>query len=326
MMDNSMIVALKDIVVDFDGEPHFNGLYLDIHDKEFVTLAGPFGLRENDDAPRHRRVRGAEIGQMFFLTGRDITRLPPYKRQVNTVFQKYALFPHLNVFENVAFGLRLQESWTKERSDSPVHGDAGAGQPARASNGATRPRSPAGSSSGWPSRGRWSTIPRCCCWTSRWARWTSSCARICRIELKRIQQSTGDHLYLRHPRPGGSPVHVRHRGGHGRAGDIQQIGTPQDIYNEPQQRLCGGFYRREQHPGRRDACRTSAWRFAGQEVHLRGQGLWQPESRWMWWCGRRISRWWSPAFRASLTGVVENVIFKGVHYEMHVRHAQATSG
>ncbi len=51
---------------------------------------------------------------MFFLTGRDITRLPPYKRQVNTVFQKYALFPHLNVYENVAFGLRLQKLDEKE--------------------------------------------------------------------------------------------------------------------------------------------------------------------------------------------------------------------
>ena len=65
---------------------------------------------------------------MSFLTGKDITRLPPYKRQVNTVFQKYALFPHLNVFENVAFGLRLQKVDEKEIAPR-VPGDAGAGGP-----------------------------------------------------------------------------------------------------------------------------------------------------------------------------------------------------
>ena len=80
-MNNSVIVSLRDIVVEFDGQRILDGLNLDIHDKEFVTL----------------------------LEGEDITGVPPYKRPVNTVFQKYALFPHLNVFENVAFGLRLKK-------------------------------------------------------------------------------------------------------------------------------------------------------------------------------------------------------------------------
>ena len=107
-MDNSIIVALKNIVVDFDGEPILTGLSLDIHDKEFVTLLGPSGCGKTTTL----RVIGGFVeprsGNVFFA-GRDITRLPPYKRQVNTVFQKYALFPHLNVFENVAFGLRLKK-------------------------------------------------------------------------------------------------------------------------------------------------------------------------------------------------------------------------
>lgn len=112
-MDNSIIVALKNIVVDFDGEPILTGLSLDIHDKEFVTLLGPSGCGKTTTL----RVIGGFVeprsGNVFFA-GRDITRLPPYKRQVNTVFQKYALFPHLNVFENVAFGLRLQKLDEKE--------------------------------------------------------------------------------------------------------------------------------------------------------------------------------------------------------------------
>ena len=107
-MDNSIIVALKNIVVDFDGEPILTGLSLDIHDKEFVTLLGPSGCGKTTTL----RVIGGFVeprsGNVFFA-GRDITRLPPYKRQVNTVFQKYALFPHLNVFDNIAFGLRLKK-------------------------------------------------------------------------------------------------------------------------------------------------------------------------------------------------------------------------
>ena len=91
------IVSLKNIVVDFDGEPVLTGLSLDIHDKEFVTFLGPSGCGKTTTL----RVIGGFVqpksGNVFF-NGKDITGLPPYKRQVNTVFQKYALFPHLNVF------------------------------------------------------------------------------------------------------------------------------------------------------------------------------------------------------------------------------------
>lgn len=112
-MDNSVIVSLKDIVVDFDGETVLDGLNLDIHDKEFVTFLGPSGCGKTTTL----RVIGGFIepksGNVFF-NGKDITSLPPYKRQVNTVFQKYALFPHLNVYDNVAFGLRLKKVDEKE--------------------------------------------------------------------------------------------------------------------------------------------------------------------------------------------------------------------
>ncbi|MEG1991622.1 MAG: ATP-binding cassette domain-containing protein, partial [Christensenella sp.] len=112
-MDDSVIVALQNIKVDFDDEPVLTGLSLNIHDKEFVTLLGPSGCGKTTTL----RVIGGFIepksGKVLF-NGKDITALPVYKRQVNTVFQKYALFPHLNVFENVAFGLRLKKTEEKE--------------------------------------------------------------------------------------------------------------------------------------------------------------------------------------------------------------------
>ena len=107
-MDNSVIVSLRDIVVEFDGQRILDGLNLDIHDKEFVTLLGSSGCGKTTTL---RLIAGflEPNSCKVLLKGQDITGVPPYKRPVNTVFQKYALFPHLNVFENVAFGLRLKK-------------------------------------------------------------------------------------------------------------------------------------------------------------------------------------------------------------------------
>ena len=107
-MDNSVIVSLRDIVVEFDGQRILDGLNLDIHDKEFVTLLGSSGCGKTTTLRLIAGFLEPNAGQVL-LKGRDITGVPPYKRPVNTVFQKYALFPHLNVFENVAFGLRLKK-------------------------------------------------------------------------------------------------------------------------------------------------------------------------------------------------------------------------
>ena len=107
-MNENLIVSLKDIVVDFDGQKVLDGLSLDIHDKEFVTFLGPSGCGKTTTLRVIAGFITPKSGNVFF-DGKDIADLPPYKRQVNTVFQKYALFPHLNVFENVAFGLRLKK-------------------------------------------------------------------------------------------------------------------------------------------------------------------------------------------------------------------------
>ena len=111
-MENT-IVSLQNIVVDFDGERVLKEISLDIHDKEFVTLLGPSGCGKTTTL----RIIGGfvkpDAGDVFF-EGKRINDVPPYKRKVNTVFQRYALFPHLNVYENVAFGLRVQKKGEKE--------------------------------------------------------------------------------------------------------------------------------------------------------------------------------------------------------------------
>ena len=99
------VLELKNISKSFDGETVLDNISLDIYDNEFITLLGPSGCGKTTTL---RIIGGFEYpdnGDVIFM-GEKINDLPPHKRHVNTVFQKYALFPHLNVFENVAFPLR----------------------------------------------------------------------------------------------------------------------------------------------------------------------------------------------------------------------------
>ena len=135
--NKKVIVSLRDIFLRYDGEVILNHINLDIHEKEFVTILGPSGCGKTTTL----RIIGGfvepESGDVIF-DGKRINGLPPHKRNVNTVFQKYSLFPHLNVFDNVAFGSSFR----------------------------------AASSSASPLQERWCATPPSSCWTSRWARST----------------------------------------------------------------------------------------------------------------------------------------------------------
>ena len=113
------LIRLTDCVMSYDDDIILDHLNLYINDKEFLTLLGPSGCGKTTTL----RIIGGFLtptsGDVFF-DGVRINDVPPHKRAVNTVFQKYALFPHLNVFENVAFGLRLGGTETAEVNGKPV--------------------------------------------------------------------------------------------------------------------------------------------------------------------------------------------------------------
>ena len=135
------LIEFKNIVKEFDGKLVLKGVSLDIYENEFVTLLGPSGCGKTTLL----RILGGFLepteGHVLF-DGQDISKVPPYKREINTVFQKYALFPHMNVYNNIAFGLKISSSV----SPLPV---------------------------------RWSMSRASCCWTNLWAPWTTSCVRRC---------------------------------------------------------------------------------------------------------------------------------------------------
>lgn len=113
-MNNDVIIRLNGISKSFDGETVLDNLSLEIHDKEFITLLGPSGCGKTTTLRIVGGFEAPDSGDVFF-DGVRINDVPPYQRQVNTVFQRYALFPHLNVFDNIAFGLRIQK-----RPDSEI--------------------------------------------------------------------------------------------------------------------------------------------------------------------------------------------------------------
>lgn len=99
------IFELRNVSKSFDGETVLDHINLDIYDNEFLTLLGPSGCGKTTTLRLLGGFEQPDAGDILFM-GERINDLPPHKRNVNTVFQKYALFPHLNVFENVAFPLR----------------------------------------------------------------------------------------------------------------------------------------------------------------------------------------------------------------------------
>ena len=112
--ETNTLIKLRGISKSFDGEQILCGIDLDIHDKEFVTLLGPSGCGKTTTLRIIGGFETPDAGEVTF-DGKRINDLPPYRRQVNTVFQRYALFPHLNVYENVAFGLRLKNAQAKKK-------------------------------------------------------------------------------------------------------------------------------------------------------------------------------------------------------------------
>ena len=108
------LIRLRDLCMAFDDELVLDHLNLYINDKEFLTLLGPSGCGKTTTLRIIGGFTTPTSGDVLF-DGVRINDVPPYKRQINTVFQKYALFPHLNVYENIAFGLRIPK--VKEKQD-----------------------------------------------------------------------------------------------------------------------------------------------------------------------------------------------------------------
>ncbi len=231
------IISLKDITVSYDGEQVLGGFNLDIHDGEFVTLLGPSGCGKTTALRTIAGFIKPDKGDVFFYE-KNITNLPPHKREVNTIFQKYALFPHLNVYENIAFGMRLKNRSEKEIKRT-VHdmlakvnltgyahrgiGQLSGGQQQRVAIARAL-----------------ANAPKVLLLDEPLGALDLKLRKDMQVELKKLQQETGiTFVFVTHDQEEAlsmSDTVVVMDGG-----VIQQIGTPTDIYNEPENAFVADF-------------------------------------------------------------------------------------
>ena len=188
----------------------------------------------------------------ILLDGKDVSRVPPYRRNVNTVFQHYALFPHMTVADNVAFGPRSQKVGAEE-TRAPGGASCWTWCGSRSSPTGSRRSSPAGSSSAWRWPARSPTIPSALLLDEPLGALDLKLRQAMQIELKRIQREVGiTFIYVTHDQE--EALTMSDRIAVMNEGRVEQIGTPQEIYHSPTLGLRGQLHRRRQpDPGGRAA-------------------------------------------------------------------------
>ena len=305
------IVSLKDIFVRFDGEVILNHINLDICEKEFVTILGPSGCGKTTTL----RIIGGfvepESGDVIF-DGKRINNLPPNKRNVNTVFQKYSLFPHLNVYDNVAFGLKLKRL-PKDEIKAKV-----TKMLAAVDLKGYEKRSISKLSGGQQQRVAIARAlvcdPEIILLDEPLGALDLKLRKSMQLELKEIQQKTEKtFIYVTHDQE--EALTMSDRVVVMNNGSIEQIGTPEDIYNEPVNAFVADFIGEANilNGIMIDDCRIE---ILGRELECVDKGFGKnapvdvvirPEDIEI-----------TTPENGQLTGVVENSTFKGVHYEMSV--------
>ena len=306
-MEKKEIITLKDIAVSFDGEQVLQGLDLSLSDGEFVTLLGPSGCGKTTTL----RIIGGFItpdaGDVFF-GGKRMNDVPPHKRPVNTIFQRYALFPHLNVYENIAFGMRVQKKSNAEIRETVER------MLALINLKGFEKRSISTLSGGQQQRvaiaRALANNPRVLLLDEPLAALDLKLRKDMQNELKAMQKALGiTFIYVTHDQEEAlsmSDTVVVMDGG-----KIQQIGTPLDIYNEPVNAFVADFIGES---NILDGIMLADFKvkFFGRVFDCLDKGFAKDEPVDVVIRPEDIN---IVAPGQGLTGTVTSVTFKGVHYE-----------
>ena len=317
-MEQNTLISFRNIVKSFDGQVILKGVNLDINEKEFVTLLGPSGCGKTTLLRILGGFLDADEGSVIF-DGEEISKKPSYERELNTVFQKYALFPHLSVYENIAFGLKIKKM-SKDIIDQKVMkmlkliGLEGyenknttllsGGQQQRVAIARALVNE-----------------PKVLLLDEPLAALDLKLRKEMQYELKRIQQEVGiTFIFVTHDQEEAltmsDKIVVMNNG------EIQQVGTPEEIYNEPTNRFVANFIGEsniipgvmlEDYKVRFDDITFDCVDF-GFKPNEPVEVVIRPEDIDI-----------VPVEAGKMTGEVLSVLFKGVHYEIIVETVPGTS-
>ena len=232
-----ILLSLRHISKNFGEGDVLSDLSLDVHRGEFVTLLGASGCGKTTTLRIISGLETPDAGTVL-LDGQDITALPPEKRPVNTVFQSYALFPHMNVEKNVAYGLRVRgadkatiRARVEEMLELVQMRDYARRMPAQLSGGQRQRIAIARALA---------PQPRLLLLDEPLGALDLQLRRQMQLELKRLQKKLGiTFIYITHDQE--EAINMSDRIAVMRAGTFEQIGTPEEIYERPATRFAAGF-------------------------------------------------------------------------------------
>ena len=310
-MKENVIIDLKNISVKFGDNQVLKDLNLYIRDKEFITFLGPSGCGKTTTLRIIAGFIEPDEGEVIF-EGKKINGVPPHKRQVNTIFQRYALFPHLNVYENIAFGLRIKkvpEKQIKETVEEML---------ALVNLKGFNKRNINSLSGGQQQRvaiaRALAVNPRVLLLDEPLGALDLKLRKDMQHELKNIQQQLGiTFIYVTHDQEEAlsmsDTVVVMD------SGVIQQIGTPLDIYNEPKNAFVADFIGESNilDGVMLDDCLVE---FSGHRFECLDKGFAKNEAVDVVVRPEDVDV--VPVEKGMLKGEVTSVTFKGVHFEIIV--------
>ncbi|MBQ8532849.1 MAG: ABC transporter ATP-binding protein [Clostridia bacterium] len=310
-MNEKNIVELKNISVTFDGEQILDDLSLTIKDKEFITFLGPSGCGKTTTLRLIAGFLEPDSGDILF-ENKKINGVPAYKRQVNTIFQRYALFPHLNVYENIAFGLRIKKKSEKEIKEKVAE------MLKLVNLTGLEKRSIDTLSGGQQQRVAIARAianhPKVLLLDEPLAALDLKLRKDMQKELKKIQEQLGiTFIFVTHDQEEALTMSDRVVVMDG--GKIQQVGTPKDIYNEPENAFVADFIG-ESNIVDGKMIRDLYVEFSGQKFDCLDKGFAENEAVDVVVRPEDVDIV-SPE-NGMLKGVVTSVSFLGVHYEIIV--------
>lgn len=317
-MEKKKLIQFRNIVKDFDGQIVLKGVNLDIYENEFVTLLGPSGCGKTTLLRILGGFLDANEGAVIF-DGEDISKVPPHKRELNTVFQKYALFPHMSVYQNIAFGLKIKKISKDVIEQKVMKMLKLIGLEGYENKNVTL------LSGGQQQRVAIARAlvnePKVLLLDEPLGALDLKLRKEMQYELKRIQQEVGiTFIFVTHDQE--EALTMSDKIVVMKDGEIQQVGTPEEIYNEPENRYVANFI--------------------GESNIFPGKMIEDYKVKFddkVFECTDRDFKPYEPVDiiirpedidivsveDGKLTGEVLSVLFKGVHYEIMVETVPGTS-